>query len=132
MHLELLRTSPQQSQEPRGYALEQDCLADDENDRHRSVNPDMIPVQHPEPIRKVMENEKKITGHEKRIDRELDEESPQGLSLFLLGRRNAGHPFHFADGVTIGRARQQPAADFYLRARAFFLRSSSLLAEEYG
>jgi hypothetical protein len=85
-----------------------------------------------EPAGQIMEDEKKITGHENRVDQELDQERPQGLCFFLLRNGMAGHLPHFAIAHALGRAGLRAGTDFYLRARGFFLRSSSLLAEEYG
>ena len=61
-------------------------------------------VQILEPTGEIMEDEKEITRHENAVDRELGQERPQRLRFLLFGRRNAGHPHHFAVRLPIGRA----------------------------
>src|SRR3954471_2517393 len=132
-NIRLLRTTAaEKSQQPGGDALEKDGLADDQNDRDRRVNPDVIQMQILEPAGEKMEDQEKIGGHENGIDGELDEEGPEGVGFLLFRDRSAGHLRHFAVARALGRASLPPAPDFHLRPRGFFLRSSSLFSGKYG
>src|SRR6266404_952415 len=125
----LFRTATaQESQQPGSDALEDDRLANDQDDRDQRVSFDMMEMQILEPAREIMEDQEKISGDENGVEGELDQERPQGAGLFLFRRRNTGHLPLFAIGRTIGRASLSSMPDFYLRPRCFFLPSNSLFS----
>src|ERR1700750_2435941 len=76
-----------------------------------------------------MEDEKKIRGHENRVDAKLDQERPQRRCFLFFGDRSPSHLSHFAVACALGRSGLLRMPDFHLRPRPFFLPSSSLLAE---
>src|SRR2546423_5615933 len=115
----LLGAAPEKPQQPGRDALEQHRLANNQDDRGRRVDFNVMEMEVLEPPREIMENEKEISGHENRVDRELGQEGPQRLCFLFLGRRNAGHPSHFAVGLAVGRACLQSAGRFLFAPEGF-------------
>jgi hypothetical protein len=82
----LFRAPANAPQQKRGHILENDRLADHEQDRHAAISISVAGFQLIEPFTQKMENEKKIADDESGINDQLNQERAQRIGCFLFHR----------------------------------------------
>src|SRR4029077_12655938 len=78
----LLGAPAKETQQPGGDNFENDGLSDDKPDGDQPINRDVMLLEIVKTVGEEAQDDKKITGHQHRVDDELNRKTAQGLGCF--------------------------------------------------